>query len=96
MWDLCIFAVAGLLAGASARLCYQDKKFMNVAGTMLLGMAGALLGGLISWAIWPEKVDGELSFGALVTSLFGAFFALGLWPWVAFIRGNSISNPPAA
>jgi uncharacterized membrane protein YeaQ/YmgE (transglycosylase-associated protein family) len=92
MRDLCIFAVIGVLAGAASRLCYRDKKLINVVGTMLLGMTGALLGGLISWAIWREQVDGELSFGAILTSLFAAVFALGLWPWVAFVRGNSVTS----
>ena len=45
MWDVSIFAAVGLLAGAASRLCYQDKKFINVAGTMLLGMTGGIAWG---------------------------------------------------
>src|SRR5271155_3600242 len=95
MWDLFVFAAIGLLTGTAARLCYRDRKPLNIAGTMLLGMAGALLGGLSSWAIW-QSPDGELFFGALAISLFGAVFALGLWPWVAFVRGNALGDPPSS
>jgi len=93
MWDLVVFAAIGLLTGAASRLCYQDKKPVNIAGTMLLGMAGALVGGLISWGIWHSP-DSELFFGALALSLFGAVLALGVWPWIAFVKGNSLRDPP--
>jgi uncharacterized membrane protein YeaQ/YmgE (transglycosylase-associated protein family) len=95
MWDLFVFAVIGLLVGAAARLCYRNKGAMRVMGTMLLGMVGAMLGGLISRPIWPAA-DGELFSGALLTSLCGAVLVLVLWPWVVFIRGNSPAHPPAS
>ncbi len=91
MWDLVVFAVIGLLAGAAARVWYRDKRAMRVLGTMLLGMAGGLLGGVISRPIWPAP-DGEIFSGALLTSLGGAVFVLALWPWVAFLRGNPLTQ----
>jgi uncharacterized membrane protein YeaQ/YmgE (transglycosylase-associated protein family) len=63
---------------------------MSVMGTMLVGMGGALLGGLISWAVWTS-VEGQLHNGALLVSLLGAVVALVAWACVAY--GRSISTP---
>jgi uncharacterized membrane protein YeaQ/YmgE (transglycosylase-associated protein family) len=91
MWDLLVFALTGLLTGAAARIWYPGREPMQVLGTMLLGMTGAVLGGLLSWAIWPN-LDGQLHAGALLTSLFGAALAvLGSACWVYF-RGISMAS----
>jgi uncharacterized membrane protein YeaQ/YmgE (transglycosylase-associated protein family) len=91
MWDLVVFALIGLFAGAAARLLYPGRERMRVLGTMLLGMAGSLLGGLLSWAVWPA-VDDQVYVGALLMSLLGAVLVLVLWPGVAYAR--SISAAP--
>jgi uncharacterized membrane protein YeaQ/YmgE (transglycosylase-associated protein family) len=88
MWDLVVFALIGLFAGAAARLLYPGRERMRVLGTMLLGMAGALLGGLLSWGAWPA-VEGQFSSGALLMSLLGAVLVLVLWPGVAYARSIS-------
>lgn len=88
MWDLIVFALIGLLAGAAARLGYPGREHRKVLATLLLGMAGSLLGGLLSWAMWPA-VDGQLHLGALLTSLLGAVLVLVLWPCVAYVRSIS-------
>lgn len=92
MWDLVVFAVIGLLAGAAARLWYPGREPMKVLGTMLLGMVGAVLGGLLSWVIWPD-VDGQFHAGALLTSLSGAVVVLVGFP--CWVYARSISGPPA-
>lgn len=89
MLDLVVFGLLGLLAGGAARLGYPGREPIKVLGTMLLGMVGALVGGLISWAVWPA-VDGQLYFGALLMSLFGAVFALVAWPVVSYARGTGM------
>jgi uncharacterized membrane protein YeaQ/YmgE (transglycosylase-associated protein family) len=90
MPDLLIFALLGLLAGAAARVWYPGRQPMSVMGTMLVGMGGALLGGLISWAVWTS-VEGQLHNGALLVSLLGAVVALVAWACAAY--GRSISTP---
>jgi uncharacterized membrane protein YeaQ/YmgE (transglycosylase-associated protein family) len=95
MWDFFVFSVIGLLAGAAARLCYRDKRPMRVLGTMVLGMVGALLGGLISRPIW-QTTDGELFSGALLTSLGGAAFLLILGPWIAYARRDPLAHLPGS
>jgi uncharacterized membrane protein YeaQ/YmgE (transglycosylase-associated protein family) len=89
LWNLVVFALIGLLAGGAARLFYPGRQPMRILATMVLGMAGALLGGLLSWAIWPA-VQGEFSSGALLMSLLGAVLVLVVWASVAY--GRSISG----
>ena len=95
MWDLFVFAVLGLLAGAAARLGYAGREPSRVAGTMLLGVAGALLGGLLSRAVWPAA-EGRVAFGALLMSLLGAGIALAVWPGVAYARGKGLRREGGA
>jgi uncharacterized membrane protein YeaQ/YmgE (transglycosylase-associated protein family) len=85
MWNLVIFALIGLFAGGAARLFYPGRQPMKILGTMVLGMIGSLLGGLLSWSFWPE-VDGEFSSGALLMSVIGAVFGLVVWASVAYAR----------
>jgi uncharacterized membrane protein YeaQ/YmgE (transglycosylase-associated protein family) len=91
MWDLIVFALIGLLTGAAARVWYPGREAQRILGTILLGMAGSLLGGLISWGVWPA-VDGQLTAGALLTSLVGAVLVVVAWAVVAYAR--SISAGP--
>ncbi len=88
MWNLLVFAVIGLLTGAAARLLYPGRQPTHALGTMLLGMIGALLGGMLSWAWWPA-VDAEFHTGNLVLSLLGAMFAIAFYASVAYMRSFS-------
>jgi len=85
LWNLAIFALVGLFAGGAARLFYPGRQPMQVLATMTIGVAGALLGGLISWAIWPA-VEGQVSSGGLLMSLLGAGLGLAGWAGVAYAR----------
>jgi uncharacterized membrane protein YeaQ/YmgE (transglycosylase-associated protein family) len=89
-WDLIVlhlvvYALVGLLAGAAARLFYRGREPMSILGTLMLGMVGSLLGGLLSWAFWPA-VDGQFYSGALLMSILGAVLVLVLWASVAYAR----------
>jgi uncharacterized membrane protein YeaQ/YmgE (transglycosylase-associated protein family) len=87
-WDLVVFTLIGLFAGGAARLFYPGRQFMNILGTLVLGMIGALLGGLLSWSIWQAEA-GDIHTGALLLSFLGALLALGLWPSVVYSRSRS-------
>jgi uncharacterized membrane protein YeaQ/YmgE (transglycosylase-associated protein family) len=90
IWNLVLFALIGLFAGSAARLFYPGRQPWKSLGTMLLGMVGALLGGLLSWAYWPE-VDGQFTSGALWMSILGAVVVLLGWAVVAYAR--RVSGP---
>jgi uncharacterized membrane protein YeaQ/YmgE (transglycosylase-associated protein family) len=90
MLDLSVFALIGLLTGAAARLWYPGREPLKVLGTLLLGMAGSLAGGMVSWAFWPA-VEGQLASGALLTSFLGAVLVLVASAFVVY--GRRVSAP---
>jgi uncharacterized membrane protein YeaQ/YmgE (transglycosylase-associated protein family) len=91
MSDLLVFAVIGLLAGAAARLWYPGRQPFQILGTLLFGAVGAVLGGVLSWSIWPA-VDGNLYSGALLMSLAGAALTLVVVAVVTYGRSISASR----
>ncbi len=94
--NLVVFALIGLLAGAGARLLYPRREPAQVLGTLVFGMIGSMLGGLVSWAAWPA-VDGQVYSGALLLSLLGAILVLVFRAGVAYARSISVQGgqPPA-
>jgi uncharacterized membrane protein YeaQ/YmgE (transglycosylase-associated protein family) len=88
MWNLLVFAVIGLLTGAAARLLYPGRRPTHILSTMLIGIIGAVVGGLISWSWWPA-VDAEFHTGNLILSVLGAMIVIALWAGVAYQRSLS-------
>ena len=70
--------VIGLIAGALARLIMPGKDAMSWLATLVLGIAGSILGGLVSWAIWGVAEQGFQPAG-LILSLLGAVILLFVW-----------------
>lgn len=81
MWNLLVFALIGLLGGAAARLLYSGRHPQQILGTMLLGMIGGLIGGMLSWRFWPA-VEGQFQSGNLFLSILGAEVAILFWAGV--------------
>jgi uncharacterized membrane protein YeaQ/YmgE (transglycosylase-associated protein family) len=77
MWNVLVFAVIGLLTGAAARLFYPGRQSMQILRTILIGIVGAVVGGMISWSWWPA-VDGEFHTGNLVISVVAAMILVAL------------------
>ena len=55
---LIALAVTGLFVGALARLALPGPDPMTIGQTILLGLAGNFIAGLIVWAIWKRAVPG--------------------------------------
>jgi uncharacterized membrane protein YeaQ/YmgE (transglycosylase-associated protein family) len=70
--------IIGLIAGALARLIMPGKDAMGIVATILLGIAGSIIGGLVSWAIWPNQTGGFQA-GGFLLSLLGAILLLWIW-----------------
>jgi uncharacterized membrane protein YeaQ/YmgE (transglycosylase-associated protein family) len=93
MWNLVVFAVIGLLAGAAARVLYPGRQTIRILETLGLGAVGGLVGGMISWAGWPE-VDDQFQSGNLIVSILGAWAAIALGAGVSYARGSGAYRHP--
>ena len=55
---LIILAVSGLFVGALARLSLPGPDPMTIPQTMILGLAGNFIAGIIVWLVWGHGVPG--------------------------------------
>ena len=79
--------IIGLIAGAIARLIMPGRDPMGWIATMLLGIVGSIVGGLISWAIWgPDTARGGFHTSGLLLSIIGAIVVLFIW---RMVKGRS-------
>jgi uncharacterized membrane protein YeaQ/YmgE (transglycosylase-associated protein family) len=70
--------IIGLIAGALARLIMPGRDPMGIIATMLLGIVGSVLGGLVAMAIWRNTGEGFQPAGILL-SILGAILVLWIW-----------------
>jgi uncharacterized membrane protein YeaQ/YmgE (transglycosylase-associated protein family) len=70
--------IIGLIAGALARLVMPGRDPMGVIATILLGIVGSILGGLVSMAIWRDSAE-RFQPGGLLLSILGAILVLFIW-----------------
>lgn len=70
--------IIGLIAGALARLIMPGRDPMGIIATILLGIVGSIVGGLVSWAIWGADTEGFRPAG-IILSILGAILVLWLW-----------------
>ncbi len=75
--------IIGLIAGALARLIMPGRDAMGMIATMILGIVGSIIGGLVSWAIWGADTNGNgFRPGGLILSILGAILVLWIWRMV--------------
>ena len=70
--------ILGIVVGALARLILPGRDPMGWFATLLLGIAGSLLGGFIGGLIWGAA-DGRFHPGGILLSLLGAILLLLVW-----------------
>jgi len=58
MMGILLWVVFGLLAGIIARCIMPGKEHMGIFMTIILGIIGALIGGVVSTALGFGKVNG--------------------------------------
>ena len=74
------WVIIGLIAGALARLIMPVRDPMGIIATILLGIVGSVLGGLVSWAIWGADEAGRgFRPAGLILSIIGAILVLWIW-----------------
>ena len=81
---LVMLAVGGLLVGALARLALPGPDPMGIGQTILVGLAGSFLAGLVVWAIFGR------GYGGLLLSI---AFSAGIVYLIRRSRGGSLTDP---
>lgn len=74
--DILTTLIVGLIVGALAKLIMPGKDPGGIIITILLGVAGAFLGGWIGHALgWYEAGEGP----GIIVSIIGALILLGIY-----------------
>lgn len=77
---LLFLLLIGIVAGFLARLLVPGPDPMSFVQTMLLGIVGSFIGGLIGYVLFKEDGDdGALQASGLIGSVIGAVIALLVW-----------------
>ena len=82
---LIMLAISGLIVGALARLALPGRDPMSLLQTMLVGIAGSLVAGLIFYAITDERNGAGLIPAVLVST--GIVYA------IRRSRGGTLTQP---
>ena len=87
--DVIVYLVAlafiGLLVGALARLALPGKDPMTIPQTILMGIAGSFLAGLVYWLVLGDRDGGGI--------LLSVLFATGIVYLVRRSRGGTLTEP---
>jgi uncharacterized membrane protein YeaQ/YmgE (transglycosylase-associated protein family) len=76
------FIVAGLIIGALARLIKPGRQNLSILATILLGLAGSVIGGLIAIALGTGDIW-ELNFLGFVVAVIAAVLLIGVAEGIA-------------
>lgn len=93
MFSLLSWIVTGGIVGLIARALLPGKQSLGVVMTIILGVVGAFVGGLISSAIWPawgNEPNVNTMWPGWIFSILGAVIVL--WGYVAITapRGRAV------
>jgi len=80
--------VLGLLAGAIAKLIMPGEDPGGIIVTMLIGIAGALVGGLIASAVGIGDLDEFFDIGTWLIAIGGSLLLLFLYRMIAGDRAG--------
>jgi uncharacterized membrane protein YeaQ/YmgE (transglycosylase-associated protein family) len=72
--------VIGLLAGALARLLVPGKQNISIVMTIVLGVVGSFVGGLLGYLLFhKDSAQGFLQPSGIIGSVIGAVIVLLIW-----------------
>ena len=75
LWYLISLAIGGLIIGALGRLAIPGPQPMGCAWTMVIGIAGSLLAGLVGQVLFGENYRAGLILSIACTALLVWLFA---------------------
>ena len=86
------WAVFGLIIGAVARLLYPGRQPMSILMTMVLGIIGSLVGGLLTWAAgFCDPNEGAFHGAGWIMSIVGALIVV--WIGIFAMSNRPVSGP---
>ena len=71
------FIVAGLIIGGLARLLKPGKQNLSIPMTLLLGVAGSVIGGIIASALGTGKIT-ELNVLGFIVAVIASVLLIGV------------------
>ena len=78
MFQILGLIVVGAIIGVLARLILPGKQHISMVATVVLGIAGAVIGGLIAHALgWGEIT--ELNVGGFLLALVASLLLVGVY-----------------
>jgi uncharacterized membrane protein YeaQ/YmgE (transglycosylase-associated protein family) len=77
-------AIAGLIVGALGRLALPGPDPMGIGQTILIGIGGSFLAGLVTWGLFGR------GYGGILLSV---VFAAGIVYLIRRSRGGSLTEP---
>ena len=82
------FLILGLIAGAIAKPLHKGHEPGGMLGTLIVGVLGAMLGGLIASAVGLGGLGSFFSLGTWLVAIGGAFLLLILYSAVTSSTGG--------
>ncbi len=80
LWFFIVLFVAGLIAGAIARLLVPGRDPMGIFGTAVLGIVGSFVGGFLGYILFrKDAAQGALQPASLLGAVIGSVIALLVW-----------------
>ncbi len=76
LWNILSWIVFGLIVGTLARFLLPGRQSMSLVMTILLGVAGAFVGGFISSLVFSEGPVVKFQPSHLIFSIIGALVLL--------------------
>ncbi len=89
MIDILGFIVFGLVVGAVARLIKPGKQNLSILMTLLLGLAGSVIGGLVASLIGSGDIF-ELNIIGAIVAIVAAVLLIGVAEGVAGRNKSSV------